>query len=90
MAYEVYTFKPYSKEFNTSCIAGLLKDDMELHKKDLQMLKNKIKEQECFASKINKTVVDTGNYENSEVGYQPEKNASTTSVEDDSENFINF
>ena len=40
---------------------------MELHKKDLQMLKNKVEEQECFASKIDKTVVDTGNDENTDV-----------------------
>ena len=78
MAFEVYTFKPYSKEFNTSCIAGLLRDGMELHRKDLQKLKNKVEEQECFASKINKTVVSTENDVNTDFGSQPEKNASTT------------
>ena len=60
MAYEVYSFKQYSKELDINFIASLLKDGMELKKKDLQMLKNKFEEQKCFYLKNNKKAVESG------------------------------
>ena len=102
MAYEVYSFKRWTKsmdmthkdcELPTSSepnlIAGLIEYSMELHDKDLQMLKKKAEEQKCFSSNINKTVVESGCLENFEVRSQPETTQST-SIEDDTEDLINF
>ena len=81
-------------EFPTSIeqnlIASLIEYSMELHEKDLQMFKDKFEERKCFSSNINKTFVERGNDENSEVRSQPETTQSTTLVEDDTEDLINF
>ena len=103
MAYEVYSFKRWTKiidmtlnycELPTSSepnlIAGLIKYSMELHEKNLQMFKDKVKEQKCFSSNFNKTVVESSDLENSKVRSQPEEISSTTLVEDDTEDLINF
>ena len=103
MAYEVYSFKRWTKsidmthkdcELPTSTepnlIASLIEYSIELHEKDLQTLKDKVKEQECFASKISKTVVESGCLGKFEVKFQPETTQSTSLVEDDTEDLINF
>ena len=103
MAHEVYSFKRWTKsidmihkdcELPTSTepnlIAGLIDYSIELHEKDLQMLMDKFKEQKCFASKINKTVVESGNLESCDVVSQLETTQSTSLVVDDTKDLINF
>ena len=56
----------------------------------MQKIKDRVEEQKCFLTKINKTAVESENGEKSKAGSQPKKKPSITSVEDNSEDLISF
>ena len=55
MAYEVYSFKTLSDQVSVEYISSLLKDGMDQHLEDQQRLEDKVKKQNIFTAKFNKT-----------------------------------
>ena len=93
MAYEVYSFQHLTRQSNLNCIAPLIQHGLDMHAKDMQMLKNKVEELKVFSSSISKAVVKYEIDEKSDVqSPAKEKNTPTfiSSTEEDSKKLIHF